>query len=197
VRDQLLPVEPLGVGFVFEGVLAFAPNGTAYGSNAGSAGAPQLFTINLTTGAATIIGTLAGSHDINGMTWRSDGKLVALDRVSNSLLVIDPTTLAISTLAALGSAVGAVGGMTVDGTTAFFSTSGPGSIPGSNSLYTFDLFTGSFSLVGSFAPTITGTGISGIAGGASVAAVPEPASLTLAGVAAFGLLGYRLRRRKA
>jgi hypothetical protein len=197
VTAAATPIGPLGIGFVFEGALAFAPNGTAYGGNAGSSGADQLFTINLSTGQATSIGTLAGSHDINGLVWRSDGKLIGLDRVTNSLLVIDPTTLAFSTLAAIGPTVGGVGGMTIDGTTGFFSTSGPGgSIPGSNSLFSFDLFSGNISLVGSFAPTITsGNGISGIAAQPSAATVPEPASLTLVGIGAVGLLGYGWRRR--
>ena len=65
--------------------LAFAPNGTAYGTNGDSAAIPQLFTINLTTGAATVIGTLSGGdHDINGLAYRSDGMLIGLDRVTNS-----------------------------------------------------------------------------------------------------------------
>jgi hypothetical protein len=94
--------------------------------------------------------------------------------------------------------VGGVGGLTIDGSTGFFSTSGPGgSVPGSNSLYSFDLFTGSNALVGSFAPTINDTGISGIAGQPLATPAPEPASLTLAGLGALGLLGYRARKRKA
>jgi hypothetical protein len=193
-------VGPLGIGFVFEGALAFAPNGTLYGANQGSSGSDTLFTINRTTGAATTIGSI-GSHDLNGFAFRSDGKLVALDRVTNSLLLIDPNTLAVSTLAAIGPTVGAVGGLTISGTNAFFSTSGPGgSISGSNSLYSFDPFTGSSTLVGSFAPTITGDGISGIALPAPAApppAVPEPSTFAQLALGGGALAGWRRWRKRA
>lgn len=112
----------------------------------------------------------SGQHDINGLAWRSDGQLVALDRVQNALLLIDPTTRATSVLASLGPTVGAVGGMVLSNDQGWFATSGPsGTDPGSNGLYAFDAFTGNYSLVGSFSPTITGTGISGLA-----ISVPEP-----------------------
>jgi hypothetical protein len=188
------PVGSTGLALVFEGGLAFSPGGTAYGANSGGPDNDQLFTINLTTGAATLLGTLSGSHDLNGLAYRSDGKLVGLDRVINSLLLIDPATLAVSTLAPLGPTVGAVGGMTsADGSTGYFSTSGPvGSIPGTNSLYSFNLFTGSFALVGSFAPTIGDTGISGLA----QTPIPEPASLSLTSLAA-GLAALAGNRRRS
>src|SRR5450755_3081180 len=52
-------VGSLGLGFVFEGGLAFSPSGTAYGTNGGTATNPQLFTLNLATGAASIVGTIS------------------------------------------------------------------------------------------------------------------------------------------
>jgi hypothetical protein len=185
---------PLGIGFVFEGALAFAPDGTAYGANGGDAGNDKLFKINLSTGAATVLGTLAGSHDIDGLAVRSDGMLIGLDRVTNSLLVIDPVSLAISTLATLVPTVGGVGGMTADGSTGFFSTSGPGgSNPGSDSLYSFNLFTGSSALIGTFPGAIQGNGISGLA--ATPAVAPQPATGILVALGGLGLLTYRCRRR--
>ena len=100
--------------------------------------------------------------------------LVGIDRITNSLLAIDPTTAASTLIAALDdTVVGAVGGMTVLGQTGYFSTSGPGlPSPGSNRLYSFDLMTGAHTLIGSLSPQIVGTGISGLA-------VPEPATLAL------------------
>lgn len=185
------PVGPLGLSFVFEGGLAFAPNGTAYGTNSDSNVNPQLFSLNLTTGSATIIGTISGgNHDINGLAYRGDGNLIGLDRESNSLLVINPVTAASSVLNAVPTTVGAVGGMAVLNGVGYYNTGGPGgSIPGSNLLYSFDLFTGASTLVGSFAPTITGTGISGLA------AIPEPDSIVLALVGCAGLFGFSRRWR--
>ena len=172
-------IGPLNQPFVFEGGLAFAPNGKAYATNGGTSNDPQLLTIDVTTGNATVIGTISGGmHDINGLAYRSDGELIGLDRVTNSLLLIDPTTASSSLLAPLAPVVGALGGMTVLDGVGYFDTSGPASSPpGSNSLYSFDLFSGASSLVGSFSPTITGAGISGLA------AVPEPSTLVLAAAA--------------
>src|SRR5262249_46601174 len=104
-------IGPLNFGFIFEGGLAFRPGGVAYGTNGGGANAAQLFAINLSTGAATLVGVISGDgHDINGLAYRSDGMLVALDRVTNSLLVINPTTAASSVLASISATVGGVGG---------------------------------------------------------------------------------------
>jgi len=155
----------LGIGFVAEGGLTFAPDGTAYGVEYVG---PGLFSIDLATGQATKMGwvdnnnTLA--HDLNGLGWRSDGQLVALDNFSNSLLAIDPTTRASTVISAIIPRAGTVGGMTLNGDKGYFSTAGTAQF-GSNSLYAFDAFSGTYTLVGSFAPTISGTnsGISGLA----------------------------------
>jgi hypothetical protein len=164
----------LGLGFVSEGALAFAPNGTAYGVTHfdGDQGERWLFTLDLTTGAATRVATFetfepSDEIDVNGLAWRSDGMLVGHERVSNSLLVIDPATAAYSILAALSPTVGAVGGMTAWKGVGYLATSGPGSptAPGSDELWRFDLFTGAATRIGSLGTT--GLGISGLA-------VPEP-----------------------
>ncbi len=160
-------VGPLNVGFVFEGGLALAPDGTAYGMNQANAAAAGLFRIDLASGAATLVGALSGGlHDVNGLAWRSDGMLVGLDRVMNLLIAIDPATASWSAIAPLSVEVGGVGGMTVLGNQAFFSTGGPmptQGLPGSNALYTVDLFAGAPALVGSLAPTIFQSGLSGLA----------------------------------
>ncbi len=157
-------VGPLGIGQVFEGALAFSFAGIPYGTNQGFASTPNLFTLDTTSGSASIVGTMGTSHDINGLAWRGDGMLVGMDRITNSLMLIDPGTASISLLAPLTPTVGTVGGMAVLDGTAYFNTSGPaGSFPGSNELWTVDLYTGLHSLVGSFAGTVSGTGISGLA----------------------------------
>lgn len=166
--------------FVGEGGMAFSPTGSAFGIGMGFDAALRLFTINLATGAGTSIGVVSGGlHDINGLAFRSDGMLIGLDRVSNSLLIIDPANATSSTLAPISATVGAVGGMTVFDGVGYFSTSGFGFLPGSNQLFSFDMFTGQQTLIGSFASTITpgSTGISGLTG------VPEPSSVVLLGLA--------------
>jgi hypothetical protein len=172
-------IGPLDLGFVFDGALVFAPDGTVYGTNYDSDQDSQLFTLDLATGHATVVGRIGGAgiglgqHDINGMTWRSDGMLVGLDRATNALVTIAPSSAALSTVAALDPVLGAVGGMASVGELAYFTTGGPaGTAPGSNELYTIDLFTGETNLVGSLSPTVTDMGISGLA-------VPEPATFIL------------------
>ncbi len=165
-------IGPLGLSFAYEGALAFAPNGTLYGGNANNSTADTLFTINPSTGAASTIGTLSGTHDINGMVVRSDGMLVGLDDDGNSLLVINPTTLSYSTLAVLPFSVGNVGGMTMVGSTGYFATANSS---GTDSLYSFDPFSGVYSPIGSFTPVPGNDGISGLA----AMPVPEPATWAL------------------
>src|SRR5262249_20231237 len=153
---------------VFEGGLAFTPGGIAYGTNGGTISAAQLFTINLTTGAATVIGTISGgAHDINGLVYRADGNLIGLDAVTNSLLVINPTTANATILApAVGGSIVVGGMMILNGVGHYIEGAG-----GPNRLYSFNLTTGSGSFIGSFG--VGGTGISGLAA-TPVTAVPEP-----------------------
>jgi hypothetical protein len=180
----------LNQGFVSEGSMAFSPTGTAYATNGESAGALELFTINLVTGAATVVGTIAGTHDINGMAWRSDGTLAGIDDDTNSLVTINPTTASLAVVAPLTPTLGAIGDLTVVDGIAYFATAGlTPSGSGSNELWTVNLFTGTDSLVGSFAPTIPDAGISGLS---PAPTVPEPASLCLLSLA--GLMVSRRRR---
>jgi hypothetical protein len=183
-------IAPLNIGFAFEGGLAFSPNGTAYAVNSGSSAAAGLFTLDLVSGQTTMIGTISGgSHDINGLGWRADGQLVGLDRVSNSLLTIDPSTAVSALIKQLTPTVGGVGGMDIVGNAGYFNTSGPaGSTPGSNELYSFNPFSGDYQLIGSFSPTITGQGISGLA-----FMVPEPSAATFWILGASFLAFYRKR----
>jgi hypothetical protein len=180
-----------GLSFMFEGGLAFSPGGTLYGVSDGSAATPFLETINPNTGVATQVGQMGTGNDFNGIMWRSDGMLVGIEDFSNSLKTIDPTTAAVANLAGLGFTAGAVGGMTADPLSGldYFATG----LTGTSSLYTFDPFLGTNSLVGAFGglQDPTQNGVSGIA--ATPSTVPEPGTLGLLGM---GLVGLVLRRRR-
>jgi len=152
-------IGPLGIS-TGEGALAFSPNGTAYGAVAGSAFDPLLFTINLNTGSATIVDVISdGPHDINAMAWRSDNLLVAVCSIHNDLIAIQPSTASSVVIAEIPPVVGGTGGIAILNGTAYFATSDAGTVPGSNALYTLNLFTGETTLIDYFAPTATLSGL--------------------------------------
>jgi hypothetical protein len=171
---------------VFEGGLVIAPDGTAYATNMNFNDNPALFKINLDTAATTTVGIISGgSHDINGLAWRSDNMLVGLDRVTDCLLAINPSTAASSVIATVSAPIGGVGGMAAIGDSGYFAT---GNFNGSNSLYSFNLNSRAHALIGSFSPTIAGVGIGSLA-----LVVPEPASVTLVALAIVPLFVRRHR----
>jgi hypothetical protein len=185
------PIGPLNTDFVFEGGLAFSPDGlNAYATNGTNSGTPKLLKLNLGTGAASVVGTISGgAHDINGLAWRSsDNMLVGLDREGNRLVAINPTTAVSSLIATVTPTIGGVGGMTVLNGVGYFNTAAATASPaGSNELWQFNLATGAHTRIGSLAPTISsGNGISGLA------AIPEPGSL-----AVLLLVGVTALRRRA
>ena len=142
----------IGLAFLQEGGLAFSPSGTAYAASETNSGVPQLITIDLNTGVATIVGSLGAGRDVNGLGWRSDGKLVALDAGTQSLLVLDPSNAAVLSAFPLAPALGTYGGLALRGSTGYFVTasmSAPG--PGSSQLVRFDPFTGAHAVVGALA----------------------------------------------
>jgi hypothetical protein len=191
IPTTLDAVTPQSIGrlglSVFEGGLAFAPDGTAYAMNGGVT-VPYLLTLDLNTGRATVVERMADRHDIAGLGWRSDGVLIGLDSTDNALLAIDPATAAASTIDSILPTIGGVGGLALLDGGGYFVTGGPlADIPGSNELYSFDAFTGEYVLIGSFEDVIVGSGFSGLS------VVPEPATLTLLAIAGAALL-RRTRR---
>ncbi len=191
-------VGSLGIGFVMEGGLAFGPDGTAYGAHYAASAGRALFSIDLNNGAATEIGLIGdGFTDVNGLAWRNDGTLIGVDEFDGTIIEIDPTSGAASTLSTLGFSCSAIGGMTTDPLTgiSYLATgrvSDNNGNPGTNSLYTLDLNTGGVGLIGQFSYA-GGWSDDGISGLAAKAVVPEPATIMLLGI---GLAGFGVMRRR-
>ncbi len=178
-------VGPLNSGFIFEGGLAISPTGQAFVSNSGNANSASLVQLNLTTGQG-MIGPLLSttSGDLNGLGWRVDGMLIGLDRVTNSLLVIDPGSGVVTAqVPALGS-LGPAGGIAIRGGLGYYVTSGAPA----NQLWTFDPFTGAQGLVGNLGPPIGIQGLYGLASDTGLFVDTETISLSQGGVQNFNLV---------
>ncbi len=186
----------LGI-FTFEGGLAFAPDGTAYGVNGGVT-TSVLFTIDLATGASTVVDALPGRHDIAGLGWGNNDMLIGLDSSTNMLVEIDPATAVVTDILAVDPAIGSIGGMVMvyGASLGFFSTAGNAVAEGTNSLYWFDADPNSLTYgvhaaideftLGQPPVALPGSGLSGMA------IIPEPMTLSLLGLGMLGLV----RRKK-
>ncbi len=188
---SLDPVGRVGAGFTFEGGLAVGGTGEIFGGTRLAGGGRAIFRIDPASGAMSESVTLSRSSvDLNGLAFRSDGALVAIDALANELVSIDTGTGDVSVIAPLITPdAGAVGGLAIEHGVGYYVTAGTVSgSDGDNSLYRIDLFTGAQSLVGSLgADAGSGFGISAIA----PSVVPAPgASLLLCGLS---LLAARRR----
>jgi hypothetical protein len=129
--------------FVFEGGLAFDASGQLFGVDTGNSSDAKLFTLNTTTGVATVVGPNPGeSRDINGLAY-VDNTLYAIERLSNSLGTVNPSTGTYIAIGNLGISMGDTGGLAVDpidGTlyATFYNTGG---------LYTLDKSTGTATFI--------------------------------------------------
>lgn len=149
------------------GDIQFGPNGTLYVTTIGPVS--SLYTINPQTAAATL--------------------------VSNSLVFINQQTEAVTTLTSLPFSMGDIGGMTMYKGTGYFATGGMDLTfaTGTDSLYSFNPYSGAYSLVGSFPSGIAEPGISGLAG-LNTSAAPEPGALSLLGLGLAGIAHLARRR---
>lgn len=182
----------LSAGFTSEGGLAFDSQGRAFGGNTLAGGGRAIFQIDLATGlAGERIVLSRSSIDLNGLSFRSDGVLVGIDRVTNELVTIDHSSGEVSTVASLiSSGIGSVGGLAIDNGVGYYTTAGTVSgSEGDNSLYGIDLFTGEQWLVGELGDQAgAGFGIGALAS----ASVPAPGAVGLIGIG--GMVCMRRRR---
>jgi hypothetical protein len=189
-------VGPTGLDSIIEGDLAYnAGTGTLYGLYQGTnvLGSPKdLFTLNLSTGAGTVVGPVAGADDPSGMAFDSLGNLFVIDSTVNPfpntnpsrLLRVNPATGAVLATIDLSRKLDAVLGMDYD--------------PISNTmfvvdtnLYTLNTATGLLTLLGP-----TGVGLmSGLAVVPAVVPAPEPPGIALFGLALASLFFIERSRR--
>ena len=116
--------------------IAFDSSGNLYGITF-----TDLYSINSTTGASTLIGNL-GVNDANSLTFGADGTLyMARDEVNTNLYTVDTSTAIISAIGATGFK--AEGDLAFNGGDMYMSTS-------LNSLAEVDILTGAGIEIGSF-----------------------------------------------
>jgi hypothetical protein len=188
-----------GLASIGEGDLAFQPStGVLYGVQAFVGGIETLFTVNSTTGAATIVGSIGQVTDFgdySALAFESTGTLYTINNeaivnghVTSLLDTLDPNTGAISSRVPLSVSLGNSVGLAFDPVTGTAYVA-DGDL-GTNNLYTLDTTTGVLTLVG---PLGVPYGLSGLA----FVPVPEPSSPALATIAAAALSLISCRRRRA
>jgi hypothetical protein len=185
----------IGTGVLIgEGDIAFRSDGTGFLYGDGS----KFFSFDLAAGTSTLINT--GSFLFDGLAFSGGGVLFGLSQGfgapngQSSLYTINTTTGAVSLVGALNvpaAATELLGGLAFapDGT--LYAELSDGTT--SSTLYTVSTTTGQATLVGSI-------GFGNVSGirflETSSAAVPEPSSLALCGIAGAVGLGYGWRRRR-
>ena len=187
-RVNHLTGESTQIGFlgidVTEGDLAFHPQtGILYGAQ--TAGADRLYTIDTTTGQATIIGTIIDSGDISALAFDADGSLWALDTSFNqSLYRLDPSTGSIlSTIAIDGDYLGNTAGMAFEPDTGLLWVASNNLVNNANRFYQLSTESG----------LLRPMGMTGLPGGLSgLQFIPEPTTLSMLLMAGVAL---SLRRR--
>jgi hypothetical protein len=158
-------------------------------TTSGFGGADQLYAINSTTGAATLIGDI-GSANIYALGFSQTGVLLGESDATGELL-------SISTATGAGTAIRPTG---ISASYDLASRPGDGVVFGLGSatfgLYTFNTGTGAASLVGPYGQDVNLAGLAFLPGGG---AAPEPATwvMMVAGFAGLGFVTYRRSRNPA
>jgi hypothetical protein len=148
----------------------------------------NLYSIDLSTGAATLIGshdTTGGDDRVTGLASMTEADLFGTRFFHQDLVKLNPATGGVD-------AVIGVHGLSAS-TSLAFAAGVFWTIPASTGdLYSLNPGDGSATLVFSGLEVDHVTGLT-----SEVQAIPEPTTLALCGLIGAGLVGYRLRRRKA
>lgn len=174
-----------GLSNIAEGDLAIDPiTGTIYGGYCALNGHRRLFTIDPTTGQASLLpADIYG--DASGLAFDSAGNLFALDSALGKLYGVNKQTGAAISTVTLSGMIGGTAGMTIDpGTGTFYVADG--GTGGTNLLYTLNSGTGALTPIGA---TGVSQGISGLA------FLPEPTTFILCSAWAVWTLARRRHYR--
>jgi len=77
-------------------------------------GAGQLFKINTTSGAGTVVGTVTGNVDLSAMAFDATGNLYIVDSFGPNLLEVNKTNAAIISSKPMGAINQEIGGLAFD-----------------------------------------------------------------------------------
>lgn len=180
-----------GLFNIAEGDLAFDPTtGTLLGLQNVPANR-QLLTLDVATGAATVVGDLGGLTDLepSAMAFGADGTLYVLETGAatsgpSTLLTVDKSTAAVTSSVTLSVDFGFTAGMDFHPVTGELYIADGGSREGADSLYLINPSTGATTLIG---PTGLPDGLAGLA-----FVIPEPSCLGLALLGS--VIGFANRR---
>lgn len=191
---QIGEVGNLGAGFTFEGGLAVSGSGEIFGASRLAEGGRAIFQISRSSGDVMRSTVLSRPDvDLNGMQFRSDGVMVAIDALAGDFVSIDTSTGLMTHISSLETlSPGAVGGLALQDGLGYYITGGPVSgSEGDNSLYSIDFYTGEQRFIGTLDDVAgAGFGIGALVG----TTVPSPGGLPVLGLAGV-ILGTRRRRR--
>ncbi len=170
-----------GLTGIIEGDLSFDPTtGELYGLYNLSSNQRQLFTVDPTTGEATLLLQLLPG-DPSAMAFDSTGQLYVLDTSLQQLLMVNKQTGAVVSMINLSNALGTIAGMAFEPTTDELYVV-DGDSGGTNRLYKLARSTGQLTVVGE---TKLVKGLGGLT------FVPEPATLLLVITGGFALMRHR------
>ena len=146
----------------------------------------QLYTVNKTTGAATLVGTSSVDH-IDGLAWLNS-ELWGISPTTDSLYKINTSTGAASLVGSTGINFHEEAGLASDGTDLYGVYDGS---PGTSGLvFKINPATGAAST-----PVATLKGFEGLAIRSASQVIPEPGSLVLLSMGAFAIFIARRRSR--